>query len=1092
MFRVKTMMADDLKKSSRARLPKYFYHKDEHQGMDSSEGYRNNKYEELMKLNRSLIVYRDIALPDTIYGGRNVLPEVSVGTNELLQNKILKEANVDALEVEVAMEAYQNALSAQNKVEKESPRTKKNTTALLEELRIIKDEYSKTIEAKKTMIETHLKEISDLKSKGAEKEVRLKNIKKQLLVVVQEKEDLQQQHNKCLKRVEEITTSLTQLKCGYEIIQGRSVTAENDVQRLLLEQSESDIAHSKEVDALQNIIDGLTEELRIARQHIEEMTVDIQHQITDTTSHLKEEFSSLLNIEKNLNKDLRKSLEEAEKVIGDERKTRVEIERNIEKERELTKELIKNHDTKNTDYELERQQHLETKTELSKLKEQIKRDNEKARKTLQAAKRDRVSEMNAHKMDLVSMTHKYHDAVDELAIRENKEERIVKESEELHAKITMLEQALERERAEFRNIKETELKRNKSLVLTKVKESLSQTNILKKKLSRTEKEKKDIKKLLDNSGNVLADRLKEQNKTSNKILDELRQRNDSLELSNKALIHQLDDTKTIMVEKDDKMATMKKNFDREVAGVTEQLEKRLDRTVSMEVQKYELNQEQIQELKSSLDIERKLHQEAKQSLQEQSNLMKTQEVDLAEANRKKSIIKKKLFKATREVNELQRIKNEEVNQKIVQGQEALNKHQLALDALKVANDLLRNEMEDERKHHMEALARKEVELKDACDKLLEQAVMKENERLFKEENKRLRLAKAELESNHAEELVTKANELEDVKTAYEEVKSIRNNEIKEIMDLNQALRKDIEKAKCLHHEALADKESTQKELQSAIEEFNQQKGNNDKHFKKVLYLEKRLNQREVEIRARLEDISVLKKKEKSDQSMMEQQKRAIEKLTNNAEQGKRKFRSLVREKDAYKDEAHTYSMEAIDLKKKIKATQEHLEEYKKEVKARVATKEPVKTKDDSTITKKKKKKNKKKSSEQTDFEKSENKNKDAIENAVTDKTNKALLQPEDVENKNLERGTSNVETVKANHIPEKIKADTGVKSAHKQQAASKSTYHETIDSDGFLKDSNEIERPWSFYDTILMMFCVGIWFVMLRVCSFISDDDPIW
>uniref|UniRef100_A0A7M5UH46 Uncharacterized protein n=3 Tax=Clytia hemisphaerica TaxID=252671 RepID=A0A7M5UH46_9CNID len=920
---------------------------------------------------------------------------------------------------------------------------------------------------------------------------QLQDIKKELSVVVQEKEDFQQQHNKCLKRVEEITTSLTQLKCGYEKIQGRSVTTEADVQRLLLEHSKSDIAHSKEVDALQNIIDGLTEELRIARQHIEEMTVDIQHQITDTTSHLKEEFSLLLNIEKNLNKDLRKSLEEAEKVIGDERKTRVEIERNIEKERELIKELIKNLDTKNTDYELERQQHLETKTELSKLKEQIKQDKENARKTLQAAKRDHVSEMNAHKMDLVSMTHKYHDAVDELAIREN-EGRIVKESEELHAKITMLEQALERERAEFRNIKETELRRNKSLVLTKVKESLSQTNVLKKKLSRTEKEKKDIKKLLDNSGNVLADRLKEQNNTSNKILDELRKRNDSLELSNKALIHQLNATKTIIVEKDDKMSTMKKNFDREVAGVTEQLEKRLDRTVSMEVQKYELDQEQIQELKSSLDIERKLHQEAKQSLQEQSNLMKTQGVDLAEANRRKSILKKKLFKATREVNELQRIKNEQVNQKIVQGQEALNKHQLALDALKVANDLLRNEKEDERKHHMEALARKEVELKDACDKLLEQAVMKENERLFKEENKRLRLAKAELESNHAEELVTKANELADVKTAYEEESSIKNNKLKEITDLNQALRKDIEKAKCLHHEALADEESTQKELQSAIEEFNQHKGNNDKHFKKVLYLEKRLNQREVEIRARLEDISVLKKNEKSDQAVMEQQKRAIEKLTNNAEQGKRKFRSLVREKDAYKDEAHTYSMEAIDLKKKIKATQEHLEKYKKEVESRVATKDPVKTKSDSTITKKKKKKNKKKPSEQTDFEKSENKNKDVIENAVTDKTNKALLQLEDVENKNLEPGTKNVEPVKASPIPEKIKADTGVKSAHKQQAASKSTYHGTIDSDGFLKDSDEIERPWSFYDTTLMMFCVGIWFVMLRVCSIVSDDDPIW
>ena len=82
------MVADDLKKSSRARLPKQFYREEQAQDTGVSKQNYTTKYEELLKLNRSLITYKDISLPDTIYGGRNSLPQSCIGANELLQEKV--------------------------------------------------------------------------------------------------------------------------------------------------------------------------------------------------------------------------------------------------------------------------------------------------------------------------------------------------------------------------------------------------------------------------------------------------------------------------------------------------------------------------------------------------------------------------------------------------------------------------------------------------------------------------------------------------------------------------------------------------------------------------------------------------------------------------------------------------------------------------------------------------------------------------------------------------------------------------------------------------------------------------------------------
>ena len=572
--------------------------------------------------------------------------------------------------------------------------------------------------------------------------------------------------------------------------------------------------------------------------------------------------------------------------------------------------------------------------------------------------------MNAHKMDLKLMTHKYYDVVDEMEQREGEfekqlkiseenvsakykykirtekqklkeaqeriselekslengqttpqsikenEERATKQSEalqEAHERITELEKTLERERAEFKNTQEVEMKRNTSLVLTKVKESLSQTNVLKKKLSRTEKEKKDIKKLLDNSGNILADRLKEQNDANNRTIEELRQQNSSLKESNQYFIAQLNEQKAHLAQKDIEMTSIKTKFDREVDSIKEQMAKRLHRRISTDVQQFELNQEQIQDLQRGLEAERKLHQFTQQTLQEQKDLVNSQASELVEANNKKNIVKKKLFKASRELEELQKSYNEDVNHKVVQGQEALAKQQLALDALELTKEKLMKEKAEDQTKFRKALTEKEHELKEVRNKLLEQAqTSKENEELLKKKNGQLQIAKEKMMSIHAVEIGKKETELLQLKRTRDEEESLRKKEVEEMKKLNEKMRKDIVKLECKHRETMFDQEKQLNEMKVAMEELNKEKEAFDEKLKskidKASNLQKRLNHREVEIRRRQEEIFEMKKNQKTGQATLDQQKSTIDRLTEDVEKEKRKFKALVRERNAFKDE----------------------------------------------------------------------------------------------------------------------------------------------------------------------------------------------
>ena len=88
MWRAKSLMADDLKKSLSARLPKRFYGGEQSENIEAASRYQNSKYAEMCQLNKSLISYKDVSLPDRIYGGRNTAPEVFVENNEPLHIKV--------------------------------------------------------------------------------------------------------------------------------------------------------------------------------------------------------------------------------------------------------------------------------------------------------------------------------------------------------------------------------------------------------------------------------------------------------------------------------------------------------------------------------------------------------------------------------------------------------------------------------------------------------------------------------------------------------------------------------------------------------------------------------------------------------------------------------------------------------------------------------------------------------------------------------------------------------------------------------------------------------------------------------------------
>eukprot|EP00111_Clytia_hemisphaerica_P005772 TCONS_00016724-protein len=101
-WRATSLMTEDLKKSSKARLPKGF-HRGRNQIQSFQPGRGNTpEDDELCQVKKTLISYKDVTLPDKLYGGRNTKPCIVSDDKEFFQRKIMKELNVGPLEFDIA------------------------------------------------------------------------------------------------------------------------------------------------------------------------------------------------------------------------------------------------------------------------------------------------------------------------------------------------------------------------------------------------------------------------------------------------------------------------------------------------------------------------------------------------------------------------------------------------------------------------------------------------------------------------------------------------------------------------------------------------------------------------------------------------------------------------------------------------------------------------------------------------------------------------------------------------------------------------------------------------------------------------------
>ncbi|XP_066920637.1 interaptin-like [Clytia hemisphaerica] len=523
-------------------------------------------------------------------------------------------------------------------------------------------------------------------------------------------------------------------------------------------------------------------------------------------------------------------------------------------------------------------------------------------------------------------------------------------------------------------------------------------------------------------------------------------------------------------EKDSQIFEIKKYFERELDAVKEQGVKRLERMLSIEKEKSEMDQKTIQELRKSLDADQKILLDKQHSLQQQTELVNGQASQLVELNDKKAVIKKKLFKATKEVKE--------AKDKVAQGQEAFNKQQQELEDLNAINEILTKSNEEERKKHIEELTQKESELVKMCDSSKQQLNISEQKMgLLKTENDALKLAQVESELTHAAEMAKQNEVLVRAKNAHKD-------EIGEAKEQIDQLKREAGQMDFMHQETLAVKYGNLEESELTICFLQKEKAICEKKLetasKSVLCLEKRLNQREVEIRARLEDISAQKKKENADKATIEKQKVSMEKIQNDLKREKKRIESLIRERNAYRDEAHTNSIQKIEANKKLEATKEHLQTVKKEYECKIAQMQPIQ--ETKAVGKQKQKKRKRKSKQvaSNDIE--------ANTLTIATQTNKELTNPQEAKRNDL-----NEDRPKKSDLDNgKIQKVAKVQKSFVQRKSPSTISKNIVSKSDVIFDQHDNERPWGVYDTSLVTFCIGIWFLLIKVCSIVTNDDSLW
>uniref|UniRef100_A0A7M5X4P2 Uncharacterized protein n=2 Tax=Clytia hemisphaerica TaxID=252671 RepID=A0A7M5X4P2_9CNID len=393
------------------------------------------------------------------------------------------------------------------------------------------------------------------------------------------------------------------------------------------------------------------------------------------------------------------------------------------------------------------------------------------------------------------------------------------------------------------------------------------------------------------------------------------------------------------------------------------------------------------------------------------------------------------------------------------------------------NEKLRKDNEERRKKHIEELTLKEGELVKMCNSFKEQINIEEqNMGSIKTENEGLKIAQVESELIHAAEMA-KQNE------ALLSLKNAQKDEICEAREQLEQLKKEANQTDSMHQEALATKDDNLEESELTIAFLQKEKTICEKKLEtasnSVLRLEKRLNQREVEIRARLEDISAHKKKVNATQAIIEKQKVSMERIQNDMKREKKRIEALIRERNAYREEAHTNSIKKIETNKKLEATKEHLQTIKKDYEDKIAQMQSCQ--DRETVGKQKQRKRKRKSKQAASS--------DIEANTVATKSNKEIPKPQEAKGNNTNKDRPKKSDLDNDKIQKVNKVQ---KSTAQQKSPSKISKNIIVNTSDVLFDQCDTERPWSVYDTSLVTFCIGVWFLLIKVCSIVTNDDSLW
>ncbi|XP_066929423.1 CAP-Gly domain-containing linker protein 1-like [Clytia hemisphaerica] len=621
-------------------------------------------------------------------------------------------------------------------------------------------------------------------------------------------------------------------------------------------------------------------------------------------------------------------------------------------------------------------------------------------------------------------------------------------------RISELEAALKTEREGYEKTKALEFKRNRTLVLTKVKDSLCQISLLKKKLSREERENKESRSLLIDMEDKLVDannrkyNIKKKLFRATKETEELKKQQEILEKSNVM--------KTIELQKCSKELAYTKNKLAQMDEKQTVLEANVNQ-LKIENQILRLAKADVESIHATVLAE-------KDEKLAQLNTEHNNRLEIMEENMNKLKVENSLLRLTKSDakgvhdTEIDRMKEEMARLKKDQKvQESIRMDEI--DRVKKLNSTSREEVTEKERDHQELLSKKGAEVKG---------------------------------------LQCKLDQMNEEKLNHEKEDTKRKNETEGVMKLNAKLKLEVTQAASRHEEELGKMSADMKELEQQFAELNHDKMNYNKKMedefnqlkhtlteskeenltlekkmkeesRKISNLENRLNSREVEIRGRSEEISTMSKKAASDQKEISKLRVSLENHQSKLTSEKKRNDLLIRQRNCYRDEVHTKSLEVTRISKKLDATKAYLQK----VKADGANQKM----NSMTATAPSKKKRRRKSNKQA-----------ATQNSIETTQAKSL---EIVITKNDTALTSNKKDGQVQQNTD-LRNMTMNNEAKKPLQESRRKRKPEVSRTKKCELGIETERSWSFYDTSLMAFCFTLWFAMANICTCVSNDDPFW